>query len=198
MSKTYRCRVKVDLKERVLARDAVEYEIGLGRVLGKKEEAGILRQKLREAGGVERDGKIALEIGGVRVEVDPETGKVTAQVEAGREVEHHVDEERKEYNVADSAEQAQKRAQARAEEQARATLAAKKAAVKDELDGKVRAELGRATPEIVRRLREVRAEVEKEAVVRKAEKLGTVVARHESEDKATGDRTMTVEIEIPD
>jgi hypothetical protein len=198
MSKTYRCRVKVDLKERVLARDAVEYEIGLGRVLGKKEEAEILRQKLREAGGVEHDGKLALDIGGVRVEVDPESGKVTAEVAADGEVEHQVDEERKVFNVADSPEQAQRHAQAQAEQQARANLAAKKAAVQGELDGKVRGKLGQATPEIVRKLREVRAEVEKEAVVRKAERLGTIVGRHEEEDKATGDRKLTLEIELPD
>jgi len=198
MSKSYRCRVKVDLKERVAARDAVEYELDLGRILGKKEEAALLRQKLRAAGGVEQDGKIALEIGGVRVEVDPDTGQVRAEVEAGRAVEHAIDEERQVYNVRDSAEQAHRSAQAAAEQQARSALEAKKAAVQNELDGQVRGRLGRAAPQIVRRLREVRAQVEKAAMERKAARLGTVVARHESEDKATGDRSLTLEVELPD
>jgi hypothetical protein len=198
MSKTYRCKVKVALREHVSARDAVEYEIDLGRILGKQDEAKLLRQKLREAGGVEKDGKIALEIEGVRVEVDPETGKVKAEVGTGREVEHAIDEERKVYNVRDSEAHAQQQAQAQAEEQARAQLEAKKAATQGELDGQVRGKLARATPEIVRRLREVRAQVEKEAVVRKAQQLGTVVSQHEGEDKATGDRTLTLEVEIPD
>jgi hypothetical protein len=198
MSKTYRCKVRVDLKERVRARDAVEYEIDLGRVLGKQEESELLRQKLRAAGGTEQDGKLALDIGGVTVEVDPATGKVTAEVNADGEVAVHVDEERQVWNVRDSAEQAQRSAQAEAESEARARLLAEKTATEGTLAGQVRGKLGRATPEIVRRLREVRAEVEKEAVVRKAQRLGTVLGTHESEDKATGDRTLTVDVELPD
>ncbi len=198
MSKTYRCKCKVDLKARVRARDAVEYEIDYGRILGKKEESEILRQKLREAGGTEKDGTITIEIGGVSVEIDPATGKATTKVEAERDVEVNIDEERTVYNVRDSAAEAQRGAQARAEEEARAQLDARKANTQGALDGQVRGKLGQATPHIVRRLREVRAEVEKEAVVRKAERLGTVLGKHESEDKTTGDRTMTVDIELPD
>lgn len=198
MSKTYRCKVRVDLKERVRARDAVEYEIDLGRVLGKQEESELLRQKLRAAGGVEKDGKIALDIGGVRVEVDPATGKVTAEVGADGDVEVRIDEERQVWNVRDNAEAAQKSAQAEAENEARQRLAAEKATKQGALEGRVRGKLGRATPEIVRRLREVRAEVEKEAVVRKAQRLGTVLGTHESQDEATGDRTLTVDVELPD
>ncbi|MBN2576082.1 MAG: hypothetical protein JXP73_16080 [Deltaproteobacteria bacterium] len=198
MSKTYRCKVRVDLKERVRARDAVEYEIDLGRVLGKQEEGELWRQKLREAGGVEKDGKIALDVGGVAVEVDPATGKVTAEVKADDDVEVHLDEERRVWNAQDSAEAAQKRAQATAEQEARERMAAEKTAAQGALDGHVRGQLGRAAPEIVRRLREVRAEVEKEAVVRKAQRLGTVLGTHESRDEATGDRTLTVDVELPD
>ena len=198
MSKTYRCKVRVDLKERVRSRDAVEYELDVGRLLGKKEESELLRAKLREAGGVEQDGKIALEIEGVKVEVDPATGKVTAEVGSEREVEIHVDEERKVWNVRDQAEEAQRGAQKQAEKEAEDKLEAKKAAARNDLDGQVRGKLGRATPAIVRRLREVRAEVEKEAILRKAGRLGTVLGKHESEDKATGDRTLTVDVNLPD
>jgi hypothetical protein len=198
MSRTYRCKVRVDLKERVRARDAVEYEIDLGRVLGKQEESELLRQKLRAAGGVEHDGKIALDVRGVTVEVDPATGKVKAEVKADGDVEVHIDEERRVWNARDSAPTAQKRAQAAAEDEARERMAAEKAATQGTLEGQVRGQLGRATPEIVRRLRQVRAEVEKEAVVRKAQRLGTVLDTHESEDAATGDRTLTVDVELPD
>jgi hypothetical protein len=198
MSKTYRCKCKVDLKERVRARDAVEYEIDYGRILGKREEGEILRQKLREAGGTEKDGEITVEVAGIPVTVDPATGKATAHVDAEREVDVHIDEERTVYNVRDSAAEAQRGAQARAEQEARDQLDRSKAATQGELEGQVRGKLGQATPHIVRRLREVRAEVEKEAVLRKAERLGTVLGKHESEDKTTGDRTMTVDLELPD
>jgi hypothetical protein len=198
MSKTYRCRVKVDLQERVHARDAVEYELDMGRILGSEEEAKLLKKKLLEAGGVERGGKVALDIGGVCVEVDPATRRARAQVEEGQEIERHVDEEREVYNVRDSEEEAQQRADKEAQNEARAALEDDKRIAHNRLEAEVRGRLAQALPEIKRRLREVRAEVEKEAIVRKAERLGVVIGRHESEDQKTGDRTLTLELELPD
>jgi hypothetical protein len=198
MSKSYRCNVKVDLQARVRARDAVEYEIDFGRLLGKQEESEILRAKLRAAGGSERDGTIRLDIDGAAVTVDPATGVAAVEVKRDREVVVRVDEERQVWNAGERVEEAQREAQARAEREAGERIEAEKLVAQAELDGRVRDQLAQATPAIVRRLRQVRAELEAEAILRKAERLGTVVGKHESLDPATGDRTLTVEIELPD
>jgi hypothetical protein len=198
MSKSYRCRVKVDLRERVAARDAVAYEIDIGRILGKKAEAALLRKALLDLGGEEQDGKVVLEVEGVRVTVDPETGEAQASVEDEGDVRRHVDEERKVFNVRDDEAAAKEKAQADAEKEAKVSLEQEKAALQKTLDDKVRDTLKAAGPAIVRRLRVARGETEKAALEEKARQLGTVVSKRETEDPKRGDRSLVIEIELPD
>ena len=199
MSKTYRCRVKLDLSTSVEAGDEVEYRLRINDIVDDEETTDILRQKLIEAGGEEReDGKIALEVDGATVEVDPRERTAVAKVEGQRQIDKHVDREVHARSWRDSKEEAQAKAEHQVRSQAEAELEHEREAAKRALEEEVRRRLGDAAADIARSLRTVSAETEKEAILRKARRMGTVKSVTESEDADTKDRKVVIQLDLPD
>ena len=195
MSKRYRCRVKKDLSIEVDARDQVEYRLRLNDILAPEETNDILRSKLADAGGRTNDeGKVILEVEGAEVEVDPKARTATARSGRSHEVRREFDGEVGAFSWGDNRSEAQDKAETRVEKQLQEEVERER----EKLVEEARRTLGKAADEVSRILREATAETEKESALRKADKLGKVISVEEEQDAKTGDRTVVIEIELPE
>lgn len=192
MSKTYRCRVKKDIRETLSSEDSVGYAIGLLDTLDPAEMAAEFRKALIAAGAAERgDGGLSLEVAGVTVTVNAAGRTATARVARKDELRESVDKVVDEYSVRDSEKAAQKKAEAAVDGEIRERVAE---ARRDHAAGIAEA-LRKADPAIRKALRAAANEANKAALRKKAGCMGVVTADRE-EILPNGDRRLTLEITV--
>ena len=195
MSKTYRCRVQNEFTISVDSEDQLVFRLRVNDTLEEQETTEILRQKLAARGGEARDdGAVVLEVQGVELRVDPATRVATARLGEKVELAREVDQEVDVYNVRDSRSGAQRQAETRVAQQVMNELRE----AKDRMEQQVRERLEQAAGEMVQTLREVTVETEKEAVLRKAERMGQVLGVTEGVDAGTGVHRLVIELKLPD
>ncbi len=192
MSKTYRCRVKKDIREVHSVEDEIEYKVSLLDILDQDEMEEEYRKALRSLGADEdSDGNIVLDVDGVEVTVDTSSKKATARVDGKEEIEIHVDKEVKVFDWGDNERRAQ-------EEAEKVTENEMKAEVEDKIkahEKKVRGKLNAAGDKIKEKLREAANEAHKSALRKKAERIGRVTVDQE-DGMENGDQRLTIEIEV--
>lgn len=193
MSKTYRCRVKKELREVHRARDQVHYRgLGLLDVLDPQDMEDVYRQALKDMGASEKsDGSLSLRVGEATVRVDPKQRTAEVSVSEDKEVRTKVDREEKIFEWSESREKAQKKAEEKVDREAGGELEKKK---KDH-DEEVRSKLDQVEDRVKEQLRRAANEAHKAALRRKAGRMGTVTVDKEDE-LANGDRRLTLEVEL--
>jgi hypothetical protein len=192
MSKTYRCRVKKDIRETHRTADTIELKISLLDILDPKEMEGMYRKALKDTGAKENaDGTLELKVDGVTVTVDPKEKTAVGRVEGKKDIEIHVDKEVQVYNIRDN----EKVAQAMAEKKVADEIAADVANKKKELEEKVKSTLDAAEEKVKEKLREAANEAHKAALRKKADRMGKVTVNRE-EELGNGDKRLTLEIEL--
>lgn len=88
MSRPYKITVKETLKQTVVAEDSISTTLDVPAILPPDRTAGIVARILREHGfDDDGDGNLTRERGGVVVEVNPDTRRVTASSSSSSEVE---------------------------------------------------------------------------------------------------------------
>ncbi len=180
MSWGYRVRVR----EMATAEAALRRRLRLGDILDEAQMEEVLHEALEELGWeLGDDGLARRKVEGVTVELDPATRE--ARVRLSREVEAEV--------AAgvwgdDDEEEAREKARERAREAAR---------VKADAEGrKLDRELEQRDHAIRAALREVVAEVDRRAILRKARELGEVIGVSEETDPH-GVRRLVVDLRLP-
>ena len=181
MSFGYRVRVR----ERATAVAALKRRLRLGDILDEREMEEVLREALGELGWeLGDDGLARREIKGVTVELDPATREATVRL--SREVE--AEGTTSVFDEDEDETEARKKARERAKEAARVKADAEGRELDRELeerDGAIRAAL-----------REVVAEVDRRAILRKARELGEVIGVSDETD-AHGVRRLVVDLKLP-
>ena len=192
MSKTYRCRVKKDIRETLSSEDSVGYAIGLLDTLDPGEMAAEFRKALIAAGATETgDGRLALEVEGASVTVNADGGTATARIARKDELKESVDKVVDAYSVRDNGASAQKTAEATVDGEIRERVAEARRAHAAETAEALR----KADPAIRKALRAAANEANKAALRKKAGRLGVVTADRE-ENLPNGDRRLTLEISV--
>jgi hypothetical protein len=189
MSRAYRIRVRESMTRTVTAKDHVTAQLEVLEILPPEEMTSLLGQEL-EKRGFQRRGPALVRPGkDVTITVDPAAGTITAQAEAGRQVELETAQEGRAYDDAGPGARRVKKAlheQARRnlEEQARRQAAELQRKVTEELEGRL-ADLRQELDQVVNR-------VTAEALKRKAAQLGQI--KELTEDPQSGSLTIIVEV----
>lgn len=192
MSKTYRCRVKQDIRETHRCADTIELKISLLDILDPDEMDGIYRKALKDAGAKERpEGTLELKVDCVTVTIDPKEKTAVVRADGTKEIEVHVDKEVNVYQVRDN----EQVAQGMAEKKVADEIAADIEKQKKVLEEKVKSTLDAAEEKVKEKLREAANEAHKAALRKKADRMGKVTVNKE-EELGNGDKRLTLEIEL--
>ena len=192
MSKTYRCRVKKDIREIVRKSDEIEYKVSLLDILDPDEMTEEYKKALKSLGAKESpDGKLSLDVDGVTLTVDPKEKTVKARLEDEKEVRESIDREVDVFEWTDAREAAQKKAEEDVSKEFDKKIEAEGKVIEDQ----VRRKLEKAEEKIREKLREAANEAHKAALRKKAHKIGRVIQDRE-ESMENGDKRMSIEIEI--
>ncbi len=185
MSKTYTCKVKIDLREEVREEDRIVYKPILLPVASQEKLRQWIREALLDDGAtVNADGTLSLEIEGVRVEIDLEKDQVEARIIAESSEDIHIekDEERKVFDIRDDEEKARKTARDQVAEEAAGEMSEAREAARAQLREKARETLREASREVKRRVRTaVNIAIEK-GLDETAHELGDVQDKEEAVD----------------
>ena len=196
MSKTYRCRVKKDIQEVHRVQDELEYKLGLLDILPPEEMEKDFRKALEDMGArEEEDGSLTLEIEGIQVTVDTEEKKAIARVGEEKEISVEVEREVYVFDWGDNKENAQRTAEQEQGKGLEQELARKLEQEKEKHERRVRGKLEGAREKIQEKLREAVNETHKNALRKKASRMGKILADRE-EEQANGDQRLTLEIEL--
>lgn len=192
MSRAYRVRVRESFRHTVRAEDHVSTSLDLLEILPCEEMAELLRQELAGRGFHEEgNGKAMVRRGdGLTIEVDPETGSVTARAEVSEEVEHHV--EREGYADTDWGAAGRQKTEAALREGLRQELEARAGLGDGRVQKKATELLEDALVDIRSELDRVVNRVTAEALKRKAARLGQI--KEMTEDTEAGSLTIVLEV----
>src|SRR5437762_245974 len=87
MSRAYRIKVRESLKRVLRAKDGVSTQLELLEILPPEQMADLLARELEQRGFARQGKHLVRQQGGTTVAIEPESGTVTVQAEAAREVE---------------------------------------------------------------------------------------------------------------
>lgn len=191
MSKTYRCRVRKDIKEVIRRSDEIEYKVSLLDILDPDDMSEEYKKALEAVGAREDpDGKMVMDIDGVTVTVDPKEKTVKARLEEEKTVSEKVDKVVDVFEWTDLRESAQQQAEDDVDKEIREKLEEEGKTVEEQAKKKLEA----AEEKIREKLREAANEAHKSALRRKAKRIGRILSEKE-ESAQNGDRRMVIEIE---
>ncbi len=201
MSRTYRCKVKKDLKEVHKTADEIRYRISLLDkkhlgILKPDEMEEIYRAALKEMGASEEsDGTLVLEVDGIKITINTKDKTATARLEEEIEIKAEAQKTVKVYDVNDDRQKAQKEAEKAVEKVLKKELDQKIRDKKAAQTQKTREQLNRADGAVREKLRQAANEAYKKALREKASRMGNITEDRE-ETLENGNQRLTLAIEI--
>lgn len=194
MSRAYQIRVQETIHEELRAGDQVSARLELLGVLPPEEMAGLLRQELSERGFQNKAGGATLiredPKTGVSIEVNPETGEVTASAQACRDAE--VSGTKQGWGDTDWGRSGRDATENRLREELRKNLREQAGRKAQELQGEVTKQLEKELIDLSGELDQIVNKVTAEALKIKASRMGRI--KEISENSAAGELTIKVEV----
>ena len=189
MSRAYRIKVSELLHRVIRAGDHVSTQLELLEILPPEQMAGLLEQELASLGFERRGELLVRENQGVVVEVDPQTGTLTARIEAGQQVSL---EREGEVSVYDFGSELTKNVKETTREQLRQEMEqeaqAEEQKLQKELTDRLEAELVDLRAELDQAVNRVTAL----ALKQKAAQIGQI--KELTEDRESGSLTIVLEV----
>ena len=190
MSRAYRIKVRESIQKVIRAEDHVSTSVELLDILPPERMGELLGQEL-EKRGYERDGRVVRRTHrGVTVEVELDTGKVTARAEAKEDLE--LREERETLADTDWSNSRKSQIEQKLKRQVQQELSEraseKQAELQRQISNTLEQELGDVRKELESAVNKATAEALKE----RAAQIGTI--KEMSEDPQSGSLTIVVEV----
>ena len=189
MSRAYRIKVSESLNRIIRASDHVSTQLELLEILPCETMAELLEQEL-SALGFEREGDVLVrEQNGVVVAVDPESGVITARIEAGQKLQL---EREGEANVYDFGRETAQQIQDARRDQLRQEMEKEAKKEQEELQKEVTDRLEAELMDLRKELDQAVNRVTASALKQKAAQLGQIKAM--TEDQESGSLTIVLEV----
>jgi hypothetical protein len=189
MSRAYRIKVSESLNRVIRASDHVSTQLELLEILPQESMAALLERELASLGFERRGEVLVREQNGVIVEVDPQTGTITARIEADQKVQL---EKQSDANVYDFGSETSKQIQAAKRDQLRRDMEKEAEKEQQQLQKEVTDRLEAELVDLRGELDQAVNRVTAEALKQKAAQLGQI--KEMTEDQQTGSLTIVLEV----
>lgn len=190
MSRAYRITLKNSQTRVLSAQDEISTTLEILEILSGEEMAELLRKELTARGfQPAEDGSMARREGPLAIRIDPCTGKVTVKMEGSQEVQV---EAQKEVIGFDDIGPSARELHQQAEQLLKESFDQKFDAEEEKLQRQLTGELERRLNDIQPEISQIVNKVTREALKRKAERMGQVREIHENEE--TGELTIKLEV----
>jgi hypothetical protein len=188
MSRAYRIKVSESLNRVIRASDHVSTQLEVMEILPREQMADLLAEELLRRGFQLAGKALVREGNGITLTVDPETGTVTAQVEASKQAQVQRESEGRAYDQGPG----RKRAEEALRRQLREELEKQVEQQNERLQKEVTDRLEGELVDLRKELNQVVNRVTAEALKRKAAQIGQI--KEMTEDPQSGSMTIVLEV----